>query len=88
MVGASRRRGPETCVTPGHAARRPGERFKAAGLDYCNHNLDTAAEFYGQVITTHSQADRYATLEKVRAPVSRLLRRHRRHSETRARAPR
>jgi biotin synthase len=42
------------------------EKLADAGLDYYNHNLDTAPEFYGQVITTHSQAERFDTLDKVR----------------------
>ncbi len=67
MVGAVKALGLETCVTLGMLQDGQAEQLKAAGLDYYNHNLDTAAEFYGQVITTHSQADRYATLEKVRA---------------------
>jgi biotin synthase len=47
---------------------KPGqaERLKASGLDYYNHNLDTAPEFYGQVISTHSQQDRFDTLGQVR----------------------
>jgi biotin synthase len=47
---------------------KPGqaERIKASGLDYYNHNLDTAPEFYGQVISTHSQQDRFDTLGHVR----------------------
>ena len=67
MVGAVKELGLETCVTLGMLQDGQAEQLKAAGLDYYNHNLDTAAEFYGQVITTHSQADRYDTLEKVRA---------------------
>jgi biotin synthase len=67
MVTAVKALGLETCVTLGMLKEGQAERLKAAGLDYYNHNLDTAPEFYGQVITTHSQADRFATLDKVRA---------------------
>jgi biotin synthase len=42
------------------------EKLKAAGLDYYNHNLDTAPEFYGEVIKTHAQGERFDTLDKVR----------------------
>jgi biotin synthase len=47
---------------------KPGqaEQLRDAGLDYYNHNLDTASEFYGQVITTHSHNDRLDTLAQVR----------------------
>jgi biotin synthase len=42
------------------------ERLREAGLDYYNHNLDTAPEFYGEVITTREYQDRLDTLERVR----------------------
>ena len=66
MVSAVKGLGLETCVTLGMLQEGQAEQLKAAGLDYYNHNLDTAPEFYGQVITTHSQADRFDTLGKVR----------------------
>jgi len=43
------------------------EQLKEAGLDYYNHNLDTAPEFYGNIISTRTQEDRHNTLDKVRA---------------------
>ena len=43
------------------------EQLREAGLDYYNHNLDTAPEFYGEVITTRDYQDRLDTLERVRA---------------------
>ncbi len=66
MVTAVKRLGMETCVTLGMLQEGQAEQLKDAGLDYYNHNLDTAAEFYGEVISTHSQADRFDTLGKVR----------------------
>lgn len=66
MVRAVKSLGLETCVTLGMLKPGQAEQLKAAGLDYYNHNLDTAAEFYGQVITTHSHGDRLDTLAKVR----------------------
>jgi len=41
-------------------------KLKEAGLDYYNHNIDTAPEFYANVIGTHSQQDRFDTIDKVR----------------------
>src|SRR5690606_151079 len=35
-------------------------------LDYYNHNLDTAPEFYGNIISTRTYQDRLDTLEHVR----------------------
>jgi len=66
MIGAVKALGMETCVTLGMLKQGQAERLKEAGLDYYNHNLDTAPEFYGQVIKTHSQSERFDTLDKVR----------------------
>jgi biotin synthase len=67
MIAAVKALGMETCVTLGMLKAGQAEKLKAAGLDYYNHNLDTAPEFYGQVISTHSQQDRFDTLGQVRA---------------------
>ncbi len=66
MVGAVKALGMETCVTLGMLKDGQAEALKDAGLDYYNHNLDTAPEFYGQIVTTHTQAERFDTLGKVR----------------------
>ncbi len=66
MVRQVKALGLETCVTLGMLKPGQAERLKEAGLDFYNHNLDTASEFYGQVITTHTHADRLDTLAKVR----------------------
>ena len=66
MIAAVKALGLETCVTLGMLKQGQAERLKAAGLDYYNHNLDTAPEFYGQVVTTHAQSERFDTLGQVR----------------------
>jgi biotin synthase len=66
MVRAVADLGLETCVTLGMLREGQAERLRAAGLDYYNHNLDTAPEFYGEVITTRDYQDRLDTLERVR----------------------
>ncbi len=66
MIVAVKALGLETCVTLGMLKDGQAERLKAAGLDYYNHNLDTAPEFYGKVITTHAQSERFETLERAR----------------------
>jgi len=43
------------------------QQLKEAGLDYYNHNLDTAPEFYDQIVTTHDYQDRLDTLNQVRS---------------------
>jgi len=42
------------------------EKLKDAGLDYYNHNLDTAPDKYGDIIQTRAYEDRLDTLGKVR----------------------
>ncbi|MBK8337565.1 MAG: biotin synthase BioB [Sterolibacteriaceae bacterium] len=66
MVREVKSLGLETCVTLGMLKDGQAEQLKDAGLDYYNHNIDTAPEFYGKVIGTHSQTDRFDTLGKVR----------------------
>jgi biotin synthase len=66
MVRQVKALGMETCVTLGMLKDGQAEKLKDAGLDYYNHNLDTAPEFYGQVITTHTFVDRLDTLRQVR----------------------
>ncbi|MCP3867787.1 MAG: biotin synthase BioB [Gammaproteobacteria bacterium] len=66
MIQAVRGLGMETCVTLGMLTDEQAQRLKQAGLDYYNHNLDTAPEFYGKVITTRTFQDRLETLEYVR----------------------
>jgi biotin synthase len=66
MVREVKALGMETCVTLGMLGDGQAERLKAAGLDYYNHNLDTAPEFYGDVISTRDYDDRLDTLERVR----------------------
>jgi biotin synthase len=66
MVREVKALGMETCVTLGMLKPGQAEQLKDAGLDYYNHNLDTASEFYSQVITTHTHADRLDTLAQVR----------------------
>jgi biotin synthase len=67
MVKAVHALGLETCATLGMLKQGQAEQLKAAGLDYYNHNLDTAPEFYGEIVTTRTQDDRLDTLGKVRA---------------------
>jgi biotin synthase len=66
MITAVRALGLETCTTLGMLKEGQAEQLKQAGLDYYNHNLDTAPEFYGGIITTRDYQDRLDTLEKVR----------------------
>jgi biotin synthase len=66
LVSAVHELGLETCATLGLLKEGQAEALKRAGLDFYNHNLDTAPEFYGKVITTREYQDRLDTLERVR----------------------
>jgi len=67
LVTAVHELGLETCATLGLLKDGQAEELKRAGLDYYNHNLDTAPEFYGRIITTRDYEDRLDTLERVRS---------------------
>jgi biotin synthase len=67
MVREVRALGLETCMTLGMLDGAQARALKDAGLDYYNHNLDSAPEFYGSIISTRSYQDRLDTLAEVRA---------------------
>jgi biotin synthase len=66
MVESVKALGMETCMTLGMLDRGQAARLGEAGLDYYNHNIDTSERYYGQIISTHSFADRLKTLANVR----------------------
>ena len=66
MVAAVKALGLETCCTLGMLRDGQAEQLKQAGLDYYNHNLDTAPDFYGDIVSTREYADRLDTLARVR----------------------
>ncbi|MBN8894474.1 MAG: biotin synthase BioB [Rhodanobacter sp.] len=66
IVRAVKDLGLETCATLGLLGDGHAQQLKDAGLDYYNHNLDTAPEFYGEIIHTREYQDRLTTLEQVR----------------------
>ena len=66
MVREVKALGLQTCCTLGMLKDGQAEQLKSAGLDYYNHNLDTAPEVYGDIITTRQYQDRLDTLERVR----------------------
>ena len=66
MIREVKALGLETCATLGMLSGEQATALKDAGLDYYNHNLDTAPEFYGEIITTRTFQDRLDTLDAVR----------------------
>jgi biotin synthase len=58
--------GMEVCCTLGMLNDEQAKRLKDAGCYAYNHNLDTAPEFYGNIISTRTYEDRLNTLHSVR----------------------
>ncbi|USD64375.1 biotin synthase BioB [Vibrio sp. SCSIO 43136] len=66
MIQGVKGMGLETCMTLGMLTPDQANQLADAGLDYYNHNLDTSAEYYGNIITTRTYQDRLDTLSHVR----------------------
>ena len=57
----------EICTSLGLLDAQKCRDLKAAGVDYVNHNLNTGENHYPKICSTHTYADRLATLENVKA---------------------
>ena len=66
MVSAVKAMGLETCATLGMLDEGQARQLKQSGLDYYNHNLDSAPEFYDKIISTRVYQERLDTLGHVR----------------------
>jgi biotin synthase len=66
MVEGVKAMGMETCMTLGMLSVEQTLRLKEAGLDYYNHNIDTSEEYYKEIVSTRTFADRLETLARVR----------------------
>lgn len=54
------------CACLGLLTPQDADRLAACGVDRVNHNLNTGAEHYEQICTTHTYQDRVETLRNVR----------------------
>ena len=59
--------GMEVCVTLGQIGPDEACKLKEAGVTAYNHNIDTSPEFYPEIVSTHSFADRLTTIAAVQA---------------------
>jgi biotin synthase len=66
MIREVKALGLETCATLGMLTPDQAGELRAAGLDYYNHNLDTSADHYANIISTRTYGDRLQTLANVR----------------------
>jgi len=66
MIREVKALGLETCATLGMLSGAQATALREAGLDYYNHNLDTAPEYYAAIIHTRQYQDRLDTLAHVR----------------------
>jgi len=57
--------GMEVCVTLGHLTSIEAKKLKEAGVTAYNHNIDTSEDFYPEIVSTHSFADRISTIRAV-----------------------
>jgi biotin synthase len=65
MVEGVAELGMEVCTTLGMLTADQARRLKAAGLTAYNHNLDTSAEFYPEIVTTRTYQERLDTVARV-----------------------
>jgi biotin synthase len=66
LICAVKSLGLETCATLGMLDDGHAETLQEAGLDYYNHNIDTAPDKYGDIVSTRQYQDRLDTLQRVR----------------------
>jgi biotin synthase len=66
LVKVIKAEGLEACCTLGMLSIEHAKRLKQAGLDFYNHNLDTAPENYADIISTRIYEERLNTLARVR----------------------
>lgn len=63
--------GMEVCVTLGQLTEKAAQQLKEAGLTAYNHNIDTSADYYDKIVSTHTFQDRLKTIQNVqRAGIS------------------
>lgn len=66
MIKGVNEMGMEVCCTLGMLTEEQAIKLADAGLHAYNHNLDTSAEYYGEIISTRTYDDRLQTLAHVR----------------------
>ncbi|MGF1487841.1 MAG: biotin synthase BioB [Prochloraceae cyanobacterium] len=57
----------KVCACLGILSEAQSKRLATAGCDRVNHNLNTSAEYYSQICSTHTFAERVSTLKNVKS---------------------
>lgn len=65
IVRGVSRLGMEVCVTLGQLTPAEAKKLKQAGVTAYNHNIDTSEDYYPEIVSTHSFADRLRTIAAV-----------------------
>src|SRR4030081_1782295 len=65
IVRGVSRLGMEVCVTLGQLTPAEAKKLKQAGGTAYNHNIDTSEDYYPEIVSTHSFADRLRTIAAV-----------------------
>ena len=65
MIRAIKDEGLESCASLGMVTEDQMHNLKKAGLDFCNHNIDTSREFYHNIVTTRTYEDRLESIKNI-----------------------
>lgn len=57
----------EICVSAGFLTAEDAAKLKAVGVNRYNHNLNTSAEYYSQICSTHSFEERVETISTAKS---------------------
>jgi biotin synthase len=55
------------CCALGEITPEQAQQLREAGVTRYNHNLESSANFYGEIVTTHSWQDRVETIKNLKA---------------------
>jgi biotin synthase len=65
IVRGVSRLGMEVCVTLGQLTPVEAKKLEQAGVTAYNHNIDTSEDYYPEIVSTHTFADRLRTIAAV-----------------------
>ena len=66
MIKAIKSESLESCISVGMVTKEQMLQLKEAGLDFCNHNIDTSREFYHNIVTTRTYDERLKSIDNIK----------------------